>query len=284
MRLNRQPKFNVLMVGLVFGAYAIVQPGLSHHVFAEEQKSEVDELQPGSEVAVEKSLAPTEWRSITAPRKFAGLDTLHRGSISVEVRMAQAAELRNLELVTSDEAAALLLGGAVLIGASFGAAALPLLLAHAAYFAFLATATPGLSGLEAYRQSVLAESVGKAEFPQLTQTALQRRLRATNVSADETPERRVEVVILGYGFVRGPQADSACSFLHALIRLDLPGHDTQEDGIFIEPFRRSDDAPPSYCTAAKKFIANGGELARQTWIESSEILAAIVARRLEDRP
>jgi hypothetical protein len=284
MRLNRPPKFKVLTIGFFIGAYSVVQPGLSHHVFAEEQKSEVDELQSGSDVTTGKSLAPTEWRSVTAPRKFGGLDTFHRGPISVEVRMAEAAELRNLELVTSDEAAALLLGGAVLIGASFGAAALPLLFAYAAYFAFLATATPGLSGLEGYRRSVLAESVAKADFPRLTQTALQRRLRATEASPDETPERRVEVVILGYGFVRGPQADSACSFLYALIRLDLPGHDTQEDWIFIEPSRRSDDAPPSYCTAAKKFIANGGELARQTWTESSEILAAIVARRLEDRP
>jgi hypothetical protein len=284
MRLNGPPKFKVLTIGFFIGAYSVVQPGLSHRVFAEEQKSEVDELQSGSDVTTGTSLAPTEWRSVTAPRTFAGLDTLHRGPISVEVRMAQAAELRNLEFVTSDEAAALLLGGAVLIGASFGAAALPLLLAYAAYLAFLAAATPGLTGLEGHRQSVLAESVANVDLPRLTQTALQRRLQATEASPNETPERRVEVVILGYGFVRGPQADSACSFLYALIRLDLPGHDTQEDWIFIEPSRRSDDAPPSYCTAAKKFIANGGELARQTWTESSEILAAIVARRLEDRP
>src|SRR5262247_3607928 len=174
MRLNRPPKFKVLTIGFFIGTYSVVQPGLSHHVFAEEQKSEVDEPQPGSEVAVEKSLSPTEWRSVTAPRKFAGLETLHRGPISVEVRMAQAAELRNLELVTSDEAAALLLGGAILIGGSFGAAALPLLLAYAAYFAFLATATPALSGLEGHRRSVLAESVANADFPRLTQIALQR--------------------------------------------------------------------------------------------------------------
>ena len=284
MRLKGPPKFKALTIGFIFGAYVIGQPGLSHQVFAGEQKSEIDELQPGSDVAVEKSLAPTEPRSVTAPRKFAGLNALHLGPISVEVRMAEAAELRNLGLVTSDEAMTLLLGGAVLIGGSFGAAALPLLLAYAAYFAFLAAATPALSGLEGHRQSVLAESVAKVDFPRLTQTALQRRLRATETPPDEAPERRVEVAILGYGFVRGPQKDSACSFLHALIRLDLPGHDTQEDRVFIEPSRRSDDAPPPYCTEAKKFLVDNGELARQTWIESTEILAAIVSRRLENRP
>jgi hypothetical protein len=53
MRLNRPPKFKVLTIGFFIGAYSVVQPGLSHHVFAEEQKSEVDELQSGSDVTTE---------------------------------------------------------------------------------------------------------------------------------------------------------------------------------------------------------------------------------------
>lgn len=159
---------------------------------------------------------------------------------------------------------------------------LPLLFAYLALGGYLSAGIPAGKALERHRQSLIAESVAKVDFPRLTQMALRRRLKAAEAVPDETTERRVEVVILGYGF-SGHQGENACSFLHALIRLDLPGHDTQEDQIFIEPFRRSDDAPPAYCTLEKKLFANDGELARKTLTESAEILAAIVARRLEEK-
>lgn len=293
MRLNRPPRCKVLITGFIFIGWVAIQPGLCRQAIAENQKSEVEEMQGGTDAPVERPVTLDQWSpDASAPRKFAGLDELHSGPISVEVRMARAAELENLELVTQDEALTILLGGIILVGAGLGAAgvtmAVPVWAVPALKGAMgLAATTPGgtaLVGLEGYRQSVLEDSVAKVDFSRLTQTALRRRLRATEASPDdEAPERSVEVMILGYGLVRGPQADSACSFLQALIRLHLPGHDTQEDWVFIEPSRRSDDAPPPYCTTVKRFIANGGELVRQTWTESAEILAAIVARRLEDR-
>jgi len=231
----------------------------------------------------EKTIASSdEGQNGARPRKFAGLDILREGPIAAEVRVAQAAELENLGRITSNEAMAFLMGGMVLIGGGFGAAGLPLLLADLAFFGFLAAAAAGAPALEGHRQSIIAESVAKVDFPSLAQTALRRRLKAEAGALDETNERRVEVVVLGYGFI-GQHGENACGFLHAQLRLDLPGYDTQVDEVFIDPYRRSDDAPPAYCAPEKRMFANDGELAQRTLSESAEILAAIVARRLEER-
>ena len=283
MRLDRGSKFKVSIAALALSACVAVDTGLRDQAFADDQEPQTEEVDAGSEMPLEKSLASSdESRDGTKPREFAGLDTLRQGPIYSEVRVAQPAELKKLGLITSDEAMAFVVGGSLLIAGGFGAAALPLLLAHLAVHGYLLAWVPAGKALEGHRRAMIAESLAEVDFPSLTQTALRHRLKAEAAVSEETTERRVRVVVLGYGFM-GDQGEKACSFLHAQIRLDLPGHDTQEDEVFIEPYRRSDDAPPAYCTRAKRLFANNSELARRTLTESAEILAAIIARRLEER-
>jgi hypothetical protein len=225
------------------------------------------------------------------PRKFDALEELHRGPIAVQVRMAQAAELQDFGRISDAEAMTLLFGSLILVGGGFGAAALPLLGAYAAWGTiFFGGAAPGMSAVEQSRQSSIVEAIAKVDFPRIAQTALERRLGAIaagSEAAETIPdmERHVEVVVLNYGFAWDSAArDTACSFLHAEIRLTIPNHEMQKDWVYVEPSRRSDDAPPAYCSYAKKLFADDSALARQTLSESAEILAAIVARRLEGTP
>ncbi|HTN73443.1 MAG TPA: hypothetical protein VMO00_20340 [Methylomirabilota bacterium] len=223
------------------------------------------------------------------PRKFDGLEELHRGPIAVQVRMAQPADLQDFGRLSMAEGMTIAFGSIILVGAAFGAAALPLLGAYAAWGAiFFGGVAPGMSAFEQHRQSSIAEAIGKVDFPQIAQTALQRRLGETISEAEaETATipgvgRQVEVVVLSYGFAWGPVDNTACSFLQAEIRLTIPNHEPQNDWVYIEPSRRSNDAPPAYCSYAKKLFADDSALACQTLSESAEILAAIVANRLED--
>jgi hypothetical protein len=218
------------------------------------------------------------------PRKFAGLETFNRGPVSVQVRMARAADLQNLNLVSENVVIPLMLGTIILVAVPFGAAALPLLGGYAAWgVIFFGGVVPGLYGLEQHRRSVIAEAIAQVDLPRLTQIALERRLDVPEAAAHEIFDRRVEVVILSYGFAQAPDAtDGACSFLHAQISLTIPEYETQKDWVFIEPYRRSDDAPPAYCTFAHKLFANDGALAQKILTESAEILAAIVANRLKE--
>lgn len=218
------------------------------------------------------------------PRKFDGLDTLYSGPITVRVRMAQPADLQNFGRVTGTKAMTLMLGSIIVVGGAFGAAALPLLGAYAAWGTiFFGGVAPGMSAFERHRQASIAEAIAKVDFPNIAQVALQRRLGGFEGEADADYERGVEVVVLSYGFTWAPGAsDRACSFLQAQIRLTLPDYPTQEDWVYIEPSRRSDDAPPAYCTYIDKLFDNDSELARKALSENAEILAAIVAKRLKD--
>ena len=218
------------------------------------------------------------------PHKFVGLETFNRGPVSVQVRMAQPADLQNLNLADTGAIIPLMIGTIILVAVPFGAAALPLLGAYAAWgVIFFGGVVPGLYGLEQHRRAVIAEAIAQVDLPRLTQTALERRLEVPAADIDEISDQRVEVVILSYGFAQAPWAeDSACSFLHAQIRLTIPEYATQEDWVFIEPYWRSNDAPPPYCTFANKLFANDGALARQILSESAEILAAIVTNRLKE--
>ena len=222
------------------------------------------------------------------PRKLDGLEELHHGPIAVQVRMAQPADLADFGRITFGEGMTLMLVSTTLVGAAFGAAALPLLAGYAAWATiFFGGIVPGGFAFEKHRQSAIVEAISKVDFPQIAQTALQRRLDESILSAEpETKiipvvERQVEVVVLSYGFVWSGVPDTACAFLRAQFRVTIPNFPTQRDWVSIDPWQRSADAPPAYCSYAEKLFAQDSALARQALSESAEILAAIVARRLE---
>ena len=235
------------------------------------------------------ALAEDEAGFSPVPRRFAGLEELRNGPTAVRVRMARAADLENFGRLTETEAMTVAFASIIVVGAAFGAAALPLLGAYAAWGSiFFGGAAPGMLAFEQHRQASIAEAIAKVDLPQIVQNALQRRLvdllgqSIIALSSDLDIEREVEVVILSYGFLWNANVpDTACSFLQAEIRLTIPNHETQKDWVYMEPSRRSDDAPPAYCSYSKRLFADDSALARQALSENAEILASIVARRLE---
>jgi hypothetical protein len=139
----------------------------------------------------------------TVPRKFDGLEELYSGPIAVRVRMAQSADLQNFGRITQTEAMTLAMGSIILVGGTFGAAALPLLGAYAAWGTiFFGGVAPGMSAFEQHRQANIAEAVAKVDFPQIAQTALQLRLnrRVAEGKAQLGPtnaiDRQVEIVLV----------------------------------------------------------------------------------------
>jgi hypothetical protein len=283
MKLNRvaYPIIALLLAGCVAGSKVSGIEGDS--VARDERSVQSPSALPNADTSEEEIIFSP------VPRKFDGLEELYSGPIQVRVRMAHAADLQDFGRITQTEAMTLFMGSAILVGGAFGAAALPLLGAYAAFGTiFFGGVAPGMSAFEQHRQANIAEAIAKVDFPQITQAALERRLSETYaVTAEQTarvlePERTVEVVVLSYGFAWNSRAtETACSFLQAQIRLMIPGRETQKDWVYIEPSRRSDDAPPPYCSFAKKLFADDSALACQTLTESAEILAAIVAKRLE---
>ena len=52
------------------------------------------------------------------------------------------------------------------------------------------------------------------------------------------------------------------------------------DGVYWEPYRRSEDLPPPQCADLYTFATEDGRLTRDTIAEAAEVLAAAVAKRL----
>lgn len=193
--------------------------------------------------------------------------------------MAQEGELEDLVYLSDETAVLALAGAAILIGGSAGVAAAPLLLAYAAYFLVGIPATAGVVwGFQSGRRSTMEATLREVDFAGTTRVAVEQRLSPACTPRGDGSAGRVEVVILAYGFTQ--ETEEVCSFVNALIRLDLPDQPPQEEDVIISPADRSPDAPPSYCTSVERLLARDGELARQTLSESAEILGAIVASRL----
>jgi hypothetical protein len=250
--------------------------------------SNVEAVYNGPEETI-SPLAEDETFFSPVPRKFVGLEVLRNGPIAVRVRMARPADLVNFGRLTETEAMTVAFASIIVVGGAFGAAALPLLGAYAAWGTiFFGGAVPGGLAFEQHRQASIAEAIAKVDLPKIVETALRRRLVSlldesiVAPSSDLDIEREVEVVILSYGFLwNSAVPDTACSFLQAEIRLTIPNHETQKDWVYMEPSRRSDDSPPAYCSYSKRLFADDSALARQALSDNAEILASIVARRLE---
>lgn len=133
------------------------------------------------------------------------------------------------------------------------------------------------------------EALDKIDFP----NSFPNRLRASIEARlkKSFPENGVvhphlEVVIQRYGFAIGPdlipdKPETVCPLISAYIQLRISDQVRFKDRIFWEPYRRSIDIPPPQCASPADFAAQGGKLARQTLKEATEVLAAVVVRRLK---
>lgn len=206
------------------------------------------------------------------------------GSVSLDVRVAQPADAKSLSYITEGEALTNVAAWPILIGATAGAAAAPLLLAYAAYFVVGFPATVATSeGIEAGRRSVMERALLEVDFPRFTRDSITRRVGARLTATDEAAEQRAEVIVLGYGFTKRGTSD-ACSFATAVLRVQADDRPAIEERIAIGGLEQSPDAPPPFCSGIKRLLRDDARLARRTLAESAEVIGAIVARRLERAP
>jgi len=228
--------------------------------------------------------APTDAAAQQNAATVPGLTTPRDGSLFLHVRVAQPADAKGLSYITEGEAITNVAAWPILIGATAGAAAAPLLLAYAAYFVVGFPATVATSeGIEAGRRSVMERALLEVDFPRLTRESITRRVGARLTATVEAAERRAEVIVLGYGFTKRGTSD-ACSFATAVLRVEADGRPAIEERIAIGGLDQSADAPPPFCTGIKRLLEDDGRLARRTLAESAEVIGAIVARRLERGP
>lgn len=210
-----------------------------------------------------------------------GLAALREGPVTIEVRMAQPADAKSLGYLTETEAMTAVMAWPLLIGATAGLAAAPILLAYAAYFV---VGIPGTyvtgEGIESSRRSVMERALKDTDFPRLMRESLERRVKFTLANASEPTDRRLEIVVLGYGFTKRGESD-ACSFATAAIRGRVADRVVLEDSVVIGGAGAAPDTPPAYCTGIKRLLEDDARLARRTLAETAEIVGAIVARRLE---
>lgn len=202
---------------------------------------------------------------------------------TLTVRRATEAELKDLELVSSDETMSMAVGGPVITGGGFGAAALPLGAAYATYLVVVLPATLLFADkLDSSRRNAFASAIREVDVAGITDAELRRRYHFQATASPGQPDG-LEILIGSYGFEQG-SPNHICVFLHAHLRAMAGGAPVFDDTVHIANRDGSLDAPPPYCTQAQRFGEHHGALAKQALSETAEILAGIVAARLGTRP
>jgi hypothetical protein len=138
-------------------------------------------------------------------------------------------------------------------------------------------------GIMNHRQrSVLVRSMDQADFPSkltsLLQTEITRRF-----PGKETNSPEVLVLILGYGLLGPAEQEELCFYCDARLLVQKAGKILFEDPIIWHAQKRSDDLPPPRFARLSQFAERDGKLARDTFMEASEVMAAIIAKRLGGR-
>ena len=80
---------------------------------------------------------------------------------------------------------------------------------------------------------------------------------------------------------RGIRVDeNLCFHFHSEILLKRGRKVLFKDHVFLTPYRRSADAPPTRCGSREEMAKEEGRLVREVLTEASEIISAIIAKRL----
>jgi hypothetical protein len=129
--------------------------------------------------------------------------------------------------------------------------------------------------------SVLVKSMQEVDFPKSVEKLLQSNL-AHQFPGKVSPNLEVQVLILGYGLF-GSGGEQLWFHCDAQIQVKKAERIIFEDTITWQAQKRSDDIPPPRFAKLSEFAKNDGKLARDTFIEASEVLAAIIIKRLGGR-
>lgn len=134
-----------------------------------------------------------------------------------------------------------------------------------------------MGAIEGVQRNTIKEVLLATDFSALTQKAIIKSMCDNGL--DSNNEYVLSIIILGYGFTN-KSSSIICFSLDAEIKLKFKEIEIFKDYIYIEPFLRSEDAPPPQCYSVGEFANNEGKLVKQTIDDFSIYLASIVAQRL----
>jgi hypothetical protein len=196
---------------------------------------------------------------------------------AVEVRMANKAELSSVPgFFKEKEVAKHTTLGIGYVG--LGLVAPPLYVSALVVGGVLiATGTLTLGAIDGIQTNTIEGVLEKIDFSALTHKAIIESLDYNKTS--ESNNCKLTILILVYGFTK-KYSGTICFSVDAEIKLQVNGEEIYKDLVYIEPYLRSEDAPPPQCALAGEFSEKKGKLARQTIEDFSVILANIVAHRL----
>jgi hypothetical protein len=197
----------------------------------------------------------------------------------VEVRLAKPGEISKVWPAGFFEGFST---GSSLAAAGIGATMLmPMAQGAAVGGAILLPALTTMGIINSRHGAVLVKAMEEVDFPKSVETLLQSKLahqfpgKASNIF-------EVQVLICGYGLF-GSGGGELWFHCDAQIQVKKAERIIFEDSITWQAQKRSDDVPPPRFAKLSEFAKDDGKLARDTFTEASEVLAAIIARRLGGR-
>jgi len=197
-------------------------------------------------------------------------------ALPVAVRMASEADLSGLAPEFGTKEMLRISGAIVLESGMLVALGCPVCLSNAiAAAGLLVVLTPVVAVSDAHERAEAHRVEAELEARDVTARTRDAlaRLRPAPAAGPGA-----ELVVVGYGFAK-TEREGACFFLAAQLRAN-----GVEQELLLGPRRRSDDAPAPHCASRSALAAHEGALTARVVDETAEILAGLVATRLEEAP
>jgi hypothetical protein len=190
----------------------------------------------------------------------------------IEVRMVNDSELSSVPgLWQGKEVAGFSALGLGSIGLGFVAS--PFYASALIVGGILLVALPSSMGaISGIQRNTIKEVLATEDFSALTQQAIIESIEYNDSNRSEG--YTLSIIILAYGFVQR-FSDEICFSVDSEVKLKFDEKEIFKDYIYIEPFLRSEDAPPPQCALVGEFAENNGKLAKQTIKNFSEYLASV---------
>jgi hypothetical protein len=194
--------------------------------------------------------------------------------------MASEADVADLGPAPGQIREVLETSGAILLASGLLAAiGCPICLSNAVVAAgFAAVSVPVIaatSAVERHQQGQVQRALLSGDLPGHIRASL-ARLRPGSPVHGLQDVQAAELLVMAYGFANAGEHD-ACFFVDARLRIG-----SRDDQLLLGPWRRSDDAPAPHCATRAQLAAQDSAQTAHILAESGEILAGMVARRLEE--
>ena len=134
-----------------------------------------------------------------------------------------------------------------------------------------------IAAMEHHVFNTIERALQETSLTELTQENLSNYLPSFPFEGERAT---VELIIIGFGLTENP----SCIFTDAVIKVSFKDKTYYEDIIYIEPYLRSEDAPPPICRPLDTFAQKNGKLLKQGLIEYSQVLSAILRKRTKALP